>query len=430
MGKISKMLPNGKRLSEETRGDGAAAPIPLGQNRPGLWWEIRDYIMICIGTMLYAGGVSLFMLPYGLTTGGIAGVSSIIYYVTNIPVSVSYGLINLVFLAVAVKILGWKFCFKTIAGVAFSTVWFSLWQWFLIGGTNDWPHVCGDQSFMACILGPVICGLGLSICFESHGSTGGTDIVAACINKYKEVSLGQIILLCDILIISSCYFVFHDVQRVIFGYVIMVVVAVTLDFCTRQQHQAVEFKIFSRNYSAIADAVNKAGFGLTVLDGEGWYTHTERKVLVCICSKRYSDIVMRVIKEVDPFAFVSVANVTSVFGEGFSTMKTKIKNQKPILVFSTDNMAKLQEIREILGGKYEVRSLKQIGCTKTEIPKIKDNMLENTRNEAQYIHKYYGFDCFADNIKDGKVCLVLMWKGEEKVFDNREALHEFLLGSV
>lgn len=404
-----------------------STPRPLNQHRTGLIWEIYDYVMIALGTLLYTGGVSLFMLPYSITTGGISGVASIIYYATGTPVSLSYGLINALFLIVAVKTLGWKFCLKTIAGVAFSTIWFWAWQYFLTGGGDEWPQICGDQSFMACILGPIMCGIGLSICFESNGSTGGTDIIAAIVNKYKDVSLGQIILLCDILIISSCYFVFHDIQKVVFGYVIMMVVAFTLDYCTRLQHQAVEIKVYSRNYSMVADAINKAGFGVTVLDGLGWYTRSERKVIITVCSKRYMPIVMRSIKRVDPYAFMSVANIASVFGEGFSTLKTKLKDQKPILVFCTDNLDKLTPARLSLGEKYEVRSLKEIGCRKTEIVKIKHDIRESTLNEVRYVNKYYGFNAIADNAKDGNKCYATLFDGEEHVFDTEAELYDFLL---
>ena len=405
-----------------------AQPTPLpGLGAPSIWTELRDYLMIAIGTLLYTGAVSLFMLPYGLTSGGVSGISLIIYYATSIPASVSYGFINACFLAVAVKVLGWKFCFKTIAGVGFSTMWLALLQWLLTGGTDQWPHICGDQSFMAAILGPMICGVGLSICFESHGSTGGTDIIAAIINKYKDISLGQIILLCDIVIVASCYLVFHDIQRVVFGYVIMMVCAFTLDYCTRLRHQAVEIKVYSRNYSMVADAINDAGFGVTVSNGIGWYTHSERNVITSVCSRRYQDIVMRAIKRVDPYAFISVANITSVYGEGFSTLKTKLKGQKPILVFVTDNLNKLAEANAALADRYEVRSLKQIGCRKTEIPKIKTSAAEGALAEVRYVHKYYGFDCFADNTIAGNTTYALYLHGEEHTFTTIDDLIKQLM---
>ena len=397
----------------------------LQKKKSAAFYEIRDYVMICIGTLLYTGGVSLFMLPYGLTTGGVSGVASIIYYATKIPVYVSFGFINSCFLIIAIKILGWKFCFKTIAGVVSSTVWYSMWQILLCNGSDTWPMVCGDQIFMACILGPIICGIGLSICFENHGSTGGTDIIAAILNKYKDVSLGQIILLCDVLIISSCYFIFHDVERVIYGYVMMIVCAVTLDTCTRRIHQAVRFEIFSRNYSKIADEINEEGFGTTVLDGFGWYTKTERKVLVCICSKRYQDIIMRAIKRVDPYAFFSVSNVTNVFGEGFSTAKTKLKNQKPIIVFATDDQILLTKARDLLNDKYEIRSLSDIGCHET-LPQTHDTIEKNAQEKVRYINKYYGFDSFALSTEDNRQAFCLLNKGNTYRFTSLEDTTAFL----
>lgn len=398
----------------------------LIKKKSAAFYEIRDYVMICIGTLLYTGGVSVFMLPYGLTTGGVSGVASIIYYATGLPVYVSYGFINFCFLILAIKILGWKFCFKTIAGVVSSTLWYSIWQMILCEGINTWPMVCGDQIFMACILGPIICGIGLSICFENHGSTGGTDIIAAILNKYKDVSLGQIILLCDVLIISSCYFVFHDVERVIYGYVMMIVCAVTLDTSTRRIHQAVRFEIFSRNYSRIADEINEEGFGTTVLDGFGWYTKTERKVLVCICSKRYQDIIMRAIKRVDPYAFFSVSNVTNVYGEGFGVAKTKLKDQKPIIVFATDDQILITKARDLLSEAYEVRSLSDIGCH-TPLPQTHDTIEKNAQEKVRYINKYYGFDSFALCTEDGRKAFCLLNKGNTYRFPSLEATTSFLL---
>lgn len=392
------------------------------------FYELRDYIMIAIGTLLYTGGVSMFMLPYGLTTGGVSGVASIIYYTTNIPVSISYGSINLIFLAIAVKVLGWRFCMKTIAGVSFSTMWYSVWQFLLCSADNVWPQFCGDQIFMACIIGPAICGLGLNICFENNGSTGGTDIIAAIINKYKDVSLGQIILLCDILIISSCYFVFHDVQRVIFGYVMMIVCAMTLDAMTRYMHQAVRFEIFSRNYSHIADEINNEGFGTTVLDGFGWYTKTERKVLICICSKRYQDIIMHAIKRVDPYAFVSISNVNNVYGEGFSTMKAKIKNQKPILVFTTNDESLLAKAHSLLDGKFEIRSLSDVGCSEAILPNTHENAQDLAREQAMFVNKYYGFDTFASITTDnGETSVALIYNRQKYFYENIEQMAEALL---
>jgi len=377
----------------------------MGNKVKHIWEEISVYVFISIGLIFYGTGVTLFMIPYQITSGGITGISALIFYATGtIEIQVSYLIINAVLLIAAVKILGWKFCVKTIYGVLFLT----FYMWFiqrLIEDpvTGELPRLVKDQTFMAVVLGAVLEGIGLSVCFSHNGSTGGTDIIAAIVNKYKDISLGQVIMLCDCIIISSSYFVYEkahgsDVawQMIVFGFTTFIIAGLTLDYALNRTRQAVEFKIFSRNYSKIADALTKEGFGVTVLDGNGWYTHSERKVLVCICSRRFSPIIMRQIKTVDPYAFVSIANVSSVYGEGFSTMKTKLKDQKPILVFATNNEHKLEEVKEIIGKNFEIRSLEDINC-RAELPETSDTLEGNALQKAQYVKKYYGFDCFADD---------------------------------
>lgn len=397
---------------------------PVDFSRKGVWPEVQDYIMIALGTAFYCLGVTLFMLPYKLTTGGVAGIASIIFYATGLEVQVSYLAINLMFLVVAVKILGWRFCMKTIAGVAFATLWMWLFQRLLEDQSGMLPQICGTQSFMACVLGAMIEGLGLSICFLHNGSMGGTDIVAACINKFKDVSLGQIILACDICIISSCYFVFHDIERVVFGYVMMAVCSISLDYCIRRQHQAVKFEIFSRNYAGVADAITKAGFGVTVMDGEGWWTKSERKVVVCIASKRYAPIIARCIKHVDPYAFLSVINVESVFGEGFSTMKTKVKGQLPIIVYVTNDQEAMRKARLKLGKQYDVRSLSDIGCM-ADLPQTHDNEHDNVLEKARFVTKYFGFDCYACDSKGSNVVLIV--NHAEHSFNSLNDLTQYLV---
>lgn len=366
-------------------------------NKKTVIHEAKDYAMVASATFMYACAVTLFMLPYGITTGGVAGIASIIYYATGLEVQVSYAIINLVLLALAAKFVGIRFCCKTIWGFGTITFWLWLVQRIVIDpATGQLPKYLGNEMFMACVMGGIIEGAGLAISFYHNGSTGGTDIVAAVVNKYKEVSLGTILMLCDVCIVSSSYLIFHDVQRVIFGYVLLIIGAMTLDFCMRRFQQAVEFKIYSRNFSAIADAMIKSGFGVTVLEGYGWYTKTARKVLVCICSKRYTQFLLSEIKRIDPTCFVSVTNTQSVYGEGFAKNKAKVKGQKPIIVFATNNSNKLREAREILGDRFEVRSLKEVGCT-NQLPETHNTLEENAVEKARYVNKYYGFNCFADD---------------------------------
>ena len=191
--------------------------------RTTLGREVRDYVMITIAMLSYAIGWGVFLLPNSITTGGVAGISSILYWATGIHVQFSYFVINGILLLVALRVLGLKFCIKTIYAVTVLTVSIS------VVTSRYEAHLLSDQPFMAAIIGSVFCGCGVGLGLSSNGSTGGTDIIAAIINKYRDVSLGRVILICDVIIISCSYFVLKDWEKVIYGYVVLYVTAFCID---------------------------------------------------------------------------------------------------------------------------------------------------------------------------------------------------------
>ena len=177
---------------------------------------------------------------------------------------------------------------------------------------------------MACMIGAVMCGAGLGIVFNCNGSTGGTDIIAAIIHKYKDVTLGRMVMLCDVIIISSCYFVFHDWRRVIFGFVTLFVIGFVLDYIVNSARQSVQFFIISDKYEEIAKHIQVYPHrGATVINASGFYTGKEIKMLFVLAKKRESTIIFRLIKDIDPNAFVSQSAVIGVYGEGFDRIKVK-----------------------------------------------------------------------------------------------------------
>ena len=384
---------------------------------------------------MYSVGVTLFMLPYRLTTGGVAGIASIVYYSTGIEVQVTYMAINVVLLLLAIKVLGVKFCVKTIYAVAVMTFGLWLMQRLTEQPMPDnpakmyLPKILGDEVFMACVLAGIIEGLGLAFCFESNGSTGGTDIIALIVNKYRQITLGSVIMACDCIIISSCYFVFHDWYRVICGFVMLFICSMTLDYAIRRRHQSVQFMIFSRNPEAIADAIVRTHHGATILDGTGWFTKSNRKVVVSIIRRRDQNLILRMLKNIDPYAFVSMTDASGVWGEGFDPMKVKDKQKKRrILVCATNNQTKIESARMALGEDYDVRSLFEIGCdTRQEFYSVVLGQVASTR--CSFIKKFFGFDSFYID-PEGKVTLV---QGDYdspdydvREFDNIEALKEYL----
>lgn len=290
-----------------------------------LFREVKDYFFIAFGLFIYALGWSCFMLPYQITMGGVTGIAAIIYYATGIEMQLSYLVINGILLVFALCIIGWRFCVKTIYGVAMMTVMLDITQKWFVGENGELLQLLGPgQDFMACVLGAVAAGIGVGMAFTHNGSTGGTDIIAAIVNKYRNVSIGRAIMISDIFIISSCYFIFDDWRRVMFGFVALIIMSVALDYYINSTRRSVQFLIFSNKYEEIADFINsKLHRGVTVLDGMGWYSKQPRKVLVVLARRQDAVNIFRVIHDIDPNAFVSQSNVTGVYGEGFDKIKVK-----------------------------------------------------------------------------------------------------------
>ncbi|MBQ4621089.1 MAG: YitT family protein [Bacteroidaceae bacterium] len=298
-------------------------------NRMKLWRETKDYLVITLGLMAYAMGWCLFLLPYQISTGGVTGISAIIYYATGVEMQISYFLINAAFLAVALYILGLKFCLKTIFSVVVLTFFLDFFQEMMKDDAGNLMQIIGPgQDFMACVIGSIFCGAGIASVFIVGGSTGGTDIIAAIVNKYKAVTFGRMIMVCDIIIISSCYFVFEDWRRVVFGFVTLIIISVAIDYIVNSARQSVQFLIFSKKYEEIGEAVmTVVNRGVTVLDGTGFYSKQPVKVLCVLAKKSEAIHIFRLVKDIDPNAFISQSNVVGVYGEGFDQIKVKSKKK-------------------------------------------------------------------------------------------------------
>ena len=297
--------------------------------------EFRDYFTITIGLFLYAVGFTCFQLPYQITLGGVAGAGAVIFYGTGFPVQYTFFIINIVLLGAAIKVLGWKFCLKTIYAVFTLTFFLGAVKEVMIHyGTlhpelmtiaADYPpQIVINNIFLSCILGAAIEGIGIGMVFLSNGSTGGTDIIAAIINKYKDVTLGQMMMLCDFIIVTSSLLLpGATIDKLLYGYCTLLITNLLLDYVVDRGRQSVQFFIFSNEYDDIAAAISSTHRGVTVLSGQGWYTKSERKVLVVLAKKRESTNIFRIIQNIDPNAFVSQSKVIGVFGEGFDKIKVK-----------------------------------------------------------------------------------------------------------
>lgn len=286
-------------------------------NRNLVFRELRDYIMIAFAMLLYCVGWTLFLLPNNITTGGVPGISSIIFWGTGIPVQVSYFIMNVVLMIFALWILGWRFCMKTIYAMFVLTT--------MVGFSTENLSDLGllqDQTFLAAILGAVFCGCGVGLCLSFHGSTGGTDIIAAIINKYKNISLGKVIMLADVIIVTSSYLVLHDIEKIVYGYVVLLITGYCIDAVVSSFRQSVQFFIISDKFEEIGRQISSVSKrGCTVINSKGSYTGNDVKMLFVLARRSESEKIYHIINNVDPRAFVSQSLTIGVYGDGFEKFK-------------------------------------------------------------------------------------------------------------
>ena len=302
-----------------------------------MWNEIKDYAGITMGLILYAFGFTFFLMPYEIVTGGVAGIAAIVEYATSFPNQYTYFLVNFALLVMALKILGLKFLMKTIYAILMLT--FLLWfmkQLVPRDEAGAMIKILGEgQNFMSLIIGCTMTGSALGIVFVNNGSTGGSDIIAASVNKFYNMSLGTVLLLLDFVIIGSCMFIpqfgtlLERGYMVVFGFCTMVIENYMLDYIYNRQRSSVQFMIFSDKWQEIANAIGtQMDHGVTILDAHGWYTGQKRCVLCILAKKNESTTIFRIIKHLDPNAFVSQSAVIGVFGEGFDAIKVKVKQKE------------------------------------------------------------------------------------------------------
>ena len=287
--------------------------------------EMKDFLAINVGLISYAIGWAAFLLPYKMTTGGLTGMCAIFYYLTDIPIQLTFCIVNVVLILLALRELGYRFVIKTTYAIFMLSFFLDVAQNMMKDDKGQFLQILGPgQDSMACILGAILCGFGIGIVFVSNGSTGGTDIVAAVVNKHRNISLGRVLLYIDLVTISSCYFFFNDWRMVVFGYVALVVMNYTLDMVVNSSRQDVQFIIFTKKYQMLSDRIiNETCHSVTVWDSEGYYSHTPIKVMITIVHKNEAIHILRMIHEVDPEAFVSQSRAEGVYGNGFNSIKIK-----------------------------------------------------------------------------------------------------------
>jgi len=266
-----------------TKSEKTGAALKVSPNTHGL---IFGNIFHCIWSVFIRRRLeSLFYCRIKLREEELPAWGALVYYASGIPISITYFAINAVLLLISVRIIGLKFSLRTIYGVAIMTLFFSVLPQAVPG-----TFVGKEDNFMACVIGGLLSGAGIGLVFLSNGSSGGTDIIAKVVNKYRNITLGRTLLYCDVLIICSSYFLeFGSLEKIVYGLTAMAITTITVDMVINGVRQSVQFFIFSKEYEQIATRINiEVHRGVTLLDGMGWYSKEPVKVITVIARKNES----------------------------------------------------------------------------------------------------------------------------------------------
>lgn len=276
---------------------------------------LKPYVYITIGLWIFTFGWTAFIIPSEIMGGGLAGLGALVYFVTGLPVGYTTLAVNIVLVLVALKLLGAKFGINTIYGIVISSIFFVVMQEIITE-----PFV--NERFMSALIGGGLSGVGVGIAFAHGGNSGGTDIIALIINKYRNVSPGRVFVYFDIVIIASNYFVFYSIEKLVYGYVVMAVGAYTIDLWLNGSRQSFQIMIYSNLSQIISERIsNEVKRGVTCLKGYGWYSKKNIEVVMVIARKQDKQRILQIVKETDNKAFISVAKVMGVFGQNFEEIK-------------------------------------------------------------------------------------------------------------
>ena len=291
-----------------------------------IWYEIKSHIVITLAIILSAIGWCVFLIPNQMLGGGVTGLSTIIYWLTGIPTGVMIFVLNAILIAISFKSLGRRFAISTIYSVVVTSVVFYVMQEYLVDIIKEHygsiPLSGVEHRFLAALLGSALNGVACGIIFLEGSSTGGTDVIAVMINKYRNVTIGRLSLFINVAVITCSYFVYKDLELLIYSYVGLMVTSYTVDLTMNGSKQSVQMFIFTSKPHEIADMVGEEIHrGVTMIKGTGWYSKKESEIVMVVVRKIESQRVIRIVKQIDPAAFVSVNTVMGVYGKGFEMMK-------------------------------------------------------------------------------------------------------------
>lgn len=272
---------------------------------------IIQYLLIVIGSALFAAGFQFFLYPNAIIVGGVSGIAMIINMLTNLPVGVLTIILNIPLFIIAWKHFGTGFIIGSLVGMTLSSVFVDLFALFEIAPTSD--------MLLACIIGGAVKGLGLGIVYYASATTGGTDIIAKFIRlKFPYINFGTIVLVTDFVIILAFALIFNKIESAMYAVIAMFVVSKVIDLVLYGiDNSNVCYIISEKSEQLVNDITDKLHRGVTILEGEGAYSHQSKQVLLCVVKRTQISEIRKLIKSIDENAFFIVTDAKNVFGKGF-----------------------------------------------------------------------------------------------------------------
>lgn len=275
---------------------------------------VWQYVLIIIGSALFAAGFQFFLYPNSIIVGGVSGIAMIINYLTDLPVGVMNIVLNIPLFIIAWRQFGTKFVIGSFVGMMLSSVFVDLMALVSYSPTND--------MLLACIIGGAIKGLGMGIIYYAGATTGGTDIIAKFVRlKYPYINFGTLILLTDAIIILAFAIIFHKVEGAMYAVIAMFVVSRVIDLVLYGvDNSNVCYIISEKSEQLVNDITDSLHRGVTILEGEGAYSHRKKEVIMCVIKRTQIAEIRRTVKNIDEKAFFIVTDAKNVFGNGFESI--------------------------------------------------------------------------------------------------------------
>ena len=270
-----------------------------------------EYIFIIIGAFLMAVSTALFLLPNQLSTGGISGISTILYYSCNYPVGLTMLLINVPLFVIAMVKVNKRLFFKSILGTVLLSVFIDLLE-NLSPITND--------RFLACIYGGIIMGIGTAIILKAGASTGGTDLLSYVIRAYNnKFKSSRVIIIADTIIISFNIIFFREIEIGLYSVIAIYLMGKMIDIIFEGIYFTKIMFIISEKYEEISKEIGiLVKRGSTGIYSKGMYSGKQNVMLFCVASRKEVAEIKQIIKQIDKNAFIVTTDAIETLGKGFS----------------------------------------------------------------------------------------------------------------